>query len=524
MRVGYKSQQRTVNSKHYYTPEQEKLVRAEIKSLRQENQRLRQSLAARDRTITQLTQENKQLRKEIQELRAENQKLKEQVASLKTEVEELKLQIEELRRMVFGGSSGKKQEKEKKKKEDGQDSSPKKTRKKARREKASYRRPIPHEEAVTHTSVHDTSRCPDCGELLEKKKTFTQYVEDIAQLSTLSKLITRVERHIITSGYCPQCKKRHCSRPPTSQDCTLGPNIRLLITYLTVILRLSYEQVRHTLRDMIGITVSDGEIARILEEQSQALKPERDEILNRIRGQPGVHYDETTWKVAGGELGNYAWVASGVSSSEVVYLLGQSRGKGVGEALRGDNRGVHVGISDDYAAYRTMFEEHQLCWAHPHRKLRELAESKALNGVALENCCTTYKAYKQLYRELEYFLSTVPYDKDVWDLQRKAMKERLLELAQPCEGDTKKLQNIKKSLRERVDDYLTCLKIPGIPCDNNKAERMLRHLVLKRKSSHGSKSQKGANMMAILYSVLLSKWLAHNDGSFFVVYEQLLVA
>jgi hypothetical protein len=46
--------------------------------------------------------------------------------------------------------------------------------------------------------------------------------------------------------------------------------------------------------------------------------------------------------------------------------------------------------------------------------------------------------------------------------------------------------------------------IPWIPADNNKAERSLRHLVLKRKWCNGSINKKSASYMSINYSVLLS--------------------
>ncbi|MBK6911391.1 MAG: transposase [bacterium] len=32
-----------------------------------------------------------------------------------------------------------------------------------------------------------------------------------------------------------------------------------------------------------------------------------------------------------------------------------------------------IGVTDDYAAYKTMFSEHQLCWAHLLRKMIKLA-------------------------------------------------------------------------------------------------------------------------------------------------------
>jgi hypothetical protein len=68
------------------------------------------------------------------------------------------------------------------------------------------------------------------------------------------------------------------------------------------------------------------------------------------------------------------------------------------------------------------------------------------------------------------------------------------------------------------ENYLTCLKFPGlVPLDNNKAERGLRQLVIKRKISYGSKTDKGAETTSILAFVLLSlKWM--NPYNFFQKY------
>jgi hypothetical protein len=60
-----------------------------------------------------------------------------------------------------------------------------------------------------------------------------------------------------------------------------------------------------------------------------------------------------------------------------------------------------------------------------------------------------------------------------------------------------------------------------IPLDNNEAERWLRHIVLKRKTSFGSKTQKWADTMSVLYSTLLSLWNS-NPQTFFTEYKRLL--
>ena len=74
----------------------------------------------------------------------------------------------------------------------------------------------------------------------------------------------------------------------------------------------------------------------------------------------------------------------------------------------------------------------------------------------------------------------------------------------PNECDPKKLATIKESLRKRREAYFVCLLHKGIPADNNKAERAIRPLVLKRRNSFGSKTQRGAETTSILASVLYS--------------------
>jgi len=73
--------------------------------------------------------------------------------------------------------------------------------------------------------------------------------------------------------------------------------------------------------------------------------------------------------------------------------------------------------------------------------------------------------------------------------------------------DPAPLSKIKAALRKNKEKYFTFLRHPGIPVDNNKAERALRHLVIKRRISFGSKTQRGAETTSILASVILSlKW------------------
>ena len=164
-----------------------------------------------------------------------------------------------------------------------------------------------------------------------------------------------------------------------------------------------------------------------------------------------------------------------------------------------------IGISDDYGAYRNLFRHHQLCWAHPLRKLRDLTQSDSLSEGSGKRCEITYQQFARLYAEVREVCAR-PFDQEERVHMREQLLHRLEQIAQPDTHDPHKLATLKASLHKNSTSYFTCLLHQNIPADNNKAERALRHLVLKRKISFGSRTQGAANTMSILASVLLSLW------------------
>lgn len=496
-------------------------LRSECRYLRIENARLKRHNETLTKKVVGLEQVNLVLRKENDLLKEKQGLLLAKQQQLEKQLESLNLIVEELRRMVFG---------KKKASSDGENNGsseestasgeqPKKQRQKADRAKESYRRPTPREEEITDTYKHPLTHCPDCGTLLLQLKHIIRYTEDIANLTELAKLLKKIEKHIIGSGYCPQCKRRKVARDISPQVSILGENVKKFVCYLSLVMRHSFAQISCFLSDTAGLHISDGEITACLDEQAEQLKPERDRLFAKIRGAPGRHYDETSWNVQKEGQGNYCWISRPTIGEETIFLMGRSRGKGNALELQGvvDNQ---VGISDDYGAYTNLFTKHQLCMAHPKRKLRDLHESKTVTAARKTACSKSYEEFSALYAELKKTLAS-EYQKDIWLETREAYIQRLQEIAIVTENDPQKLKLIKNSLRENAEKYFTCLLQPGIPADNNKAERGLRHVVLKRKISYGSKSQKGADTMSILSSTLLSTWWNKPDN-FFAAYNKML--
>lgn len=123
--------------------------------------------------------------------------------------------------------------------------------------------------------------------------------------------------------------------------------------------RLSFTQVQNLPQDTYQFSVSQGEIAKILEREATKLRPQFEQLKAKIRGEPDVHLDETGWKLLQSGEPSYAWVMSGVESQESIFLVGESRGKGNAEKLLGENYDGFV-VTDDYGVYRKL-SRHQLC-------------------------------------------------------------------------------------------------------------------------------------------------------------------
>lgn len=367
----------------------------------------------------------------------------------------------------------------------------------------SYRRPIPT--AITRTEHHPVTACAQCQGTLAKRLVKTFFEEDIPL-----PIQKTVIQHDVEVGYCARCKQQSSGCHIPSKKAVLGGNVKKYVCILSIANRLSHAQIQDHLKDVFDLQISTGEIGNILQTEADSLRPQYETLKESILTQKGIHYDETGWKVQKEEPdgGTYAWVATGTENNDTVFSLGRNRGHGNIDDL---GRGK-LGISDDYGAYKNAFEEHQLCWAHPQRKFRDLAESKTFEGKQKQQTVSTYHQFSQLYRSIQKKIGT-----DLSPYLKKKFQRVFTTVSAPHTRDPAPLTKLKESLRRNKEEYFTFLSHPGIPIDNNKAERALRHLVIKRKISFGSKTQRGAETTSILASVVLSlKW--NDPGNWFKTY------
>jgi hypothetical protein len=453
------------------------------------------------------------------ELKTENKALKQMLTEQKTYFESLietqAARITELETMVFGrkpqggsGATTKSQEQPTK----------------LPRSASSYRRPLLPASAITAEEHHGITDCHRCGHTLTGKDKAVRYEEDIV-LAALNPEVSHqtVTRHTVERGCCSKCGQYSSARDLRGQVVTIGPVVRSLIVYLVVQADQTYAQTQDLLWQLYRFPVTTSEIANILAARRELYLPRYKQLEVSVRAGP-AHLDETSYPIQSEQGAGYAHVMTGADGSEaehdVVFRLSDSRGKGNSEALVGKRYG-QVGITDRYASYKHLFESvttkgvvvnrHQICWAHLQRTARDLTHLECLTKQKLKHVTMYYQELAAIYAAIRVHQAE-PFVPDTRKAQAAVLLERVKELCVPDSLDPKKLTNLKAGILEYQDCLFLCLTIDGIPADNNKAERALRRLVIKRKKSFGVKTRKGARTMEVLLSVCQSLYNRDRDN------------
>jgi transposase len=237
-------------------------------------------------------------------------------------------------------------------------------------------------------------------------------------------------------------------------------------------------------------------VARVAERA----RPVVDGVRAAIRAGPLVPADETGWR-EGGRNG-YAWIFA--TPTHRSFVRGR-RERAVLEAALGDGF-AGVLVSDCYVAYTTYEGRHQYCWAHLLRDAAELAQQHprdaAVRGWA--------DAVHGLFARARAFADPDP------RARRRAAAAFAAELRALCapflpptdaEGAAADPAALPTKappagLCQRLERHLAALVVfvadPSVPATNNAAERGLRHLVVSRKISGGTRSAAGsATKMAL---------------------------
>ena len=226
--------------------------------------------------------------------------------------------------------------------------------------------------------------------------------------------------------------------------------------------------------------------------------------------------DETRWRMldpkgrdAGVAKNWQVWALA--APDAVVYKIEDSRGTDAAKKVLGGFTGV--AMVDGYGVYEALAKKGETfvvahCWAHVRRKFVEVEpffpEAKgAIDLIGelyeIEKLCPTGPPGDELRRQLRAERSReVVRRLQAWAIETRALPQGALGQAIAYMG------GVWNGLVRFLED-------PRVPIDNNATERALRGVVVGRKNHYGSKSKRGTEVAAILYSLVESAKLAGVD-------------
>jgi len=300
--------------------------------------------------------------------------------------------------------------------------------------------------------------------------------------------------HTNREAPCRQPEDELLERVELSQWRLVGSGLAALIVCLFYRIRLSRQRIREFLRDWLGITLGVGTINKVIHESGRAALPVEEELVEELRQSILTHVDETSWH----ERIQLLWLWVFVSANVIVYWIAH-RTEELIKNVFGEQEYKGWLMSDGYKVYR-QFLKRLRCWAHLVRKARGLAESldkrsQAFGKKTLDLLHTLMDAVKDARKK--------PPDRPISQLYR----EQLEEYRHTCErieeaAPAGKARALAVEMLNDWDVIFTILDNPHLPLTNNEAERALRHCVILRKISHGTKTHQGSRIFAILASVI----------------------
>lgn len=266
----------------------------------------------------------------------------------------------------------------------------------------------------------------------------------------------------------------------------IGPSLASLIVFLAFRMRLSRARIKELLRVWFGFSVSTGTIDHCIHEAALACLPLYLQLMALVRQEPLVHVDETPWK----EMGRVPWLWVFASTTITLFVIGKREQNVALDVLTAEFAGWVM--SDGLLLYR-IFRNRLRCLAHLIRKAQGLYES--LTGEARE--------FGQA--ALAVLMTVFSYLKGACDLEQA--QKWISVFRQYCElmQLTAVHEETRKLAGEFLNDWDTIWRIvehPELPATNNEAERILRHWVIARLLSHGTRTPEGSQCVAVLASII----------------------
>jgi transposase len=357
-----------------------------------------------------------------------------------------------------------------------------------------------HERALFPTDqidlfrVHPLHGCPCCGGPLHLNGQLALVVQQV----DLQPAKLTVEQHTCPEYWCVGCERSYKAVLPrhVTRGGLVGPRLTTLIAYLKGFCHASFSTVRLFLRDVVGVTISRGQLRKIIGKVTTALDEPYQELLEALPGEPLLNVDETGHK----DNGTLMWTWCFRASLYTLFKIDPHRSADVLIEVLGREFDGVLGC-DCFGAYRRYMREFdvtlQFCLAHLIRDVKFLmtlpGKREQAYGTRLRD------ALRTLFRVIHQ-REQMP--GEVFQRRLEAARDGVLQAGRQDVPAGRHAQAMSRRLQTHGKSYFTFVTTPGVEPTNNLAEQAIRFVVIDRHITQGTRSESGQRWCERIWSVI----------------------
>lgn len=342
---------------------------------------------------------------------------------------------------------------------------------------------------------HRLDACPTCGHGLRPALTIAPRV---VQQVDVRDVPLSIQEHRSHPGWCPRCRKMHEAPLPPGirRGGLVGPSLTTLIAYLKGACHASFSTIRKFLRDVVRVTISRGELARIIGKVSRALERPYQGLLDDLPGQARLNVDETGHK----RNGERQWTWCFRAALYTLFKIDPTRSADVLIGVLGAEFDGVLGC-DYFSSYRRYHRECgvelQFCLAHLIRDVKYLTTLPDARD----------RAYGEGLREALRQLFAVIHRREelsatVFQGRLEAARAEVMRRGTREVPDTRHSRNLAKRFEAHGESYFRFVTTPGVEPTNNLAEQAIRFVVIDRLITQGTRSEAGDRWCERIWTVI----------------------
>jgi transposase len=348
---------------------------------------------------------------------------------------------------------------------------------------------------------HYPPACPGCGMALTAATARGHVARQVFDLPEPRPPV--VTEHRAHECCCPGCGQRTKAGFPAGVAAPVqyGPRISAVAVYLLHGQFVPEDRVAEVMQDLFGARLVAATIAEMSRTCADRLGGLVQAVCDQVAGAKVKHLDETGFRIGG----QTRWLHVASTALLTMYRVSDRRG------IIWDNV-TGIAVHDHWKPYYTMTGVlHALCNAHHLRELKALIEidkedwARQMQIVLRRACHAVNLAAARSVSLKPRFIARIErrYDAVVAAGLAFHMSLPRLPRAQRRGGKPRRVgHNLLVRLQMRRDDVLRFLHDPQVPFTNNQAERDIRMMKLRQKISGGFRSFAGAEIFAVIRSVL----------------------